>query len=180
MSFVSTHGRLLSSLIPESCKIILFCVFFILLLNSASSKTVKMPMGDSKAISIIPLINLKIFAPMALSRKEQIFAKTKSVGGKRKAVSEMKQSTGIKYVLENKFNKGELAPTMIESVSFQVGENIHSLKKVNVKSIMKDRRKQIGFIAQGQEVVEREEDVLNNLPEDLLSKLAKKGEKVEK
>ncbi|OQS53771.1 hypothetical protein EHP00_1246 [Ecytonucleospora hepatopenaei] len=116
---------------------------------------------------------------MGLSRKEQIFAKTKSVGGKRKAIVDPKPASGIKHILETKFSKGEVVPTIIKSVSYKLGDKIHTIENANVKSIQKDKKKPIAFIVQGKEKIDNEENVLSGLPKDLFNNLNKENKKEE-
>lgn len=110
---------------------------------------------------------------MALSRKEQIFAKTTSVGGKRKAVSAPKQASGINHTLATNFSKNELVRTAIESVSFKLDDKIHTVENAQVKSVMKNKSKQIAYIVQGNEKIDEESNVLNALPKDLYDHLQK-------
>ncbi|ORD93806.1 hypothetical protein ECANGB1_1533 [Enterospora canceri] len=104
------------------------------------------------------------------NRKEQIFAKTKNIGGVRRIVKTSTKKVTVKTVLDNEFAKGEVANTILESCSFKCGEMIHSIENTSIKSIGKGRKQNLCFVVSGNEVVDVEQDILKNMPKEFFKK----------
>ncbi|KAL6121558.1 hypothetical protein NUSPORA_01503 [Nucleospora cyclopteri] len=100
-----------------------------------------------------------------LTRKEQIFAATKNVGGKRRTVVNKKsEQISVKSILETQF-KGEAHGTILQSCAYKSGDSCYTIEDPTIKSISKNK-KNICFVVQGKK---REETMREDINEEIIN-----------
>merc|ERR1712131_79023 len=102
----------------------------------------------------------------------------KNVGGKKRTLSAKKETElTVKKVLEKEFPKSDVSPTILRTCSFKSGENIHTIENPVIKSISKGKKQHVCFIVTGKEKIDKQEDLMKDLPEKLRElKIGKKEE----
>lgn len=106
-----------------------------------------------------------------ISRKEQIFAPTKTIGGKRKLIKEKAPTEiTVNSILNQEF-KGEVTNTILKSCSFKSGTNIHTINNPKIRSIYKNKKQPYCFVITGDETIADEANIMEGLPKDFLADL---------
>ncbi len=90
-----------------------------------------------------------------LSRKDQIFQKTKNVGGKRIVVKSQPNTPKIdlKKFLNTEFKQNELSNTVLNKCYFQSKEECHTISNPKIQSIVKGKKNHLCFLIQGKDQV---------------------------
>ena len=95
-----------------------------------------------------------------ISRKEQIFAPTKTIGGKRKPIKEKAPTEiTVNSILNQEF-KGEVTNTILKSCSFKSGTNIHTINNPKIRSIYKNKKQPYCFVITGDETIADEANIM--------------------
>lgn len=103
-----------------------------------------------------------------MDRKSQILAPTSKVGGVRRAYKPAApKAANLKATLDT--FKGEISPTVLETCSYKIGENIITYENAKIQSITSKGKKHVCFLVTGRPTTINENEALSNMPKEVES-----------